>query len=361
MLEKIYGEARQFIHTLKDVISLHTRMGNRLSYYFGLLIKKPSVLLRLIKNYLLLFLGQYRLRSVEIDLGYGCQLNCKHCYVSELMNPKRKTMGLEEIKRTIDLCIREGAILFLVSGGEPLIYKQVFDVIGYINRKKAFSCLITNGINLNEETIPKLRKSGLDLIAISLDSGIKDVHDENRNKKGLYEHILKAASFCNEQGITVFTSSIITNKNLLNNDIKKIIELGNQNKIKIHFCFPIAMGNWKDKNVLLTNESRIKAMNLFKDEDIICCEESNYLKQGCSAGVEKICINPYGDVTPCPYIQASFGNIIKENLPSILKLMRRNKYFRKIDGPCLPAFNKKFIKDMMNKINKTKTKPLKFK
>jgi len=333
-------------------------MENRFIYNWELIIKKPPVLLRALKNYLFLFMGGERLRSVEIDLGFGCQLNCKHCYASDLINPKRKSMSLEEIRKSIDQCIGEGAIHFLISGGEPLIHKQVFEVIKYINKKNAFSCLATNGVALNKESISKLKKSGLNIIEISLDSSLREKHDKNRKRKGLYDHVLKATSMCKKQGITVFASSVITNDNLNNNDLIDIIRLGKTRGIRTHLCFPVSMGNWRGKKALLTKKNKIKIKGLFKKEDIRCCEEGNYLKQGCSAGIEKICINPYGDVLPCPYIQASFGNITKENLSNILRRMRQNKYFKKIDGPCLPAFNNQFIKEIMFKINKAKKRPL---
>jgi len=267
-------------------------MRNRLLYNFGLVIKKPLVLMRVIHNYALLVAGRKRLRSVEIDLGFECQLNCKHCYASELIDPERKKMNTKEIKNAIDQCVSEGAIHFLISGGEPLIHDNVYEIIEHINNKKAFSCLVTNGVELKEDTVQKLAGSGLDLIEISLDSAEEKRHDDNRNMKGLYKQVINAAYECKKKNIIVFSSSVITNENINNGDLQKIIDLGKQNMFRTHLCFPVATGKWKEKEILLTSENRKKAIDLFNKEDIRCCEEGNYLKAGCSAGIEKICINP---------------------------------------------------------------------
>ncbi len=336
-------------------------MRSRTLYNLGLLMRKPSVSARVIWNYASILAGKKRLRSVEIDLGFGCQLNCSHCYASELIDPGRRQMGMDDIRHAVDQCINEGAIHFLISGGEPLIHSHVYDVIEYVNSKNAFSCLVTNGAKLDDETIQKLAESGLDIIEISLDSAVAEKHDRNRRMEGLHKKVLEAAAKCTESGMEVFTSSVITNENINDGDLRDIIRIGREKKLRTHLCFPVATGNWKHEDIALTDKNRAKAKRLFAEEDIRCCEEGNYLRQGCSAGVEKLCINPYGDILPCPYIQASFGNILEEDLGAILKRMRSNKYFSSITGPCLPAFDKKFIGDVMDKINKSGDKPLKLK
>ncbi|PLW80711.1 hypothetical protein C0585_01325 [Candidatus Woesearchaeota archaeon] len=332
-------------------------MKNRLLYNLTLLSKKPKIMPRVLKNYFLILIGKKRLRSVEVDLGYECQLNCDHCYAAEAKNTKRKYISFNEMKDAIDQAIDQGAIHFLISGGEPLLYHQVFDLIKYINKKNAFSCLVTNGVNLNEKVIGKLKDSKLDVLEISLDSSDPKKHDSNRYKKGLFNNIIKSIKKLEGSKIIIFTSSVFTNENITDGDAEKIISLGKELKIESHFCFPIAMGNWKGKNVLLTKKNIKKASELLKKNNIRSCEEGNYLKSGCSAGVEKICINPYGDVTPCPYIQETYGNITELKLSKILELMRENKFYKKIDGPCMPAFNKDFIKTNMKNINNSKEKP----
>ena len=334
-------------------------MRNRFTYNLGLLSNKLRTFPRVMNNYISLAAGRYRLRSVEVDLGYRCQLKCDHCYASDLIKKEEKAMPLSNIKIAIDQCVNQGAIHFLISGGEPLIYPQVFDIISHINKRAAFSCAVTNGVALDSRMIERLAHAKLDILEISLDSADPSTHDNNRKKQGLHAHVQKMASLCKKKGIEVFYSTVITNENLTSRDIEDVIALARKQGIRNHFCFPVSTGSWKEKDMRLSEENMAKALALFKEHDIRCCEEGNYGRKGCSAGIEKICINPYGEVLPCPYIQASFGNLKKEELRTILARMRAHYFFKKIDGHCMPSFNKAFIEEFMKRIHQSEELPYK--
>ncbi|MFH1642962.1 MAG: radical SAM protein [Nanoarchaeota archaeon] len=324
-------------------------------------LQEPLLVHRLLKNYFkLVVLKKNVLRSVEVDLGFDCQLNCKHCYAQKMKNSQRKELTFIELKDIVDQCVQLGTVYFFISGGEPLLYKEkLLQLVKYIKNTHTYAALVTNGQKLEKRLLEQLKIAGLDLIMVSIDSHNKKVHDNNRNKKGCYRKAIDGIRLAKKMGFKVFTSTVLTQEKINRNEIANIIRINKKIGVESHFCFPVPIGNWNNKeNVILNKSYWDMIKKSFKKNDIRMCEEGNYIKKGCSAGIEKIAITCYGDVMPCPYIQITFGNLKDKKLKDILKIMNKNKYFKDMNEFCLPASNKKFIKEYINGIRKCKKLPL---
>ena len=77
-----------------------------------------------------------------------------------------------------------------VTGGEPLVRKDLCDVMEYATNELGFHWgMTTNGILLNEENIKKLKKAKMDTISISID-GLEETHDKFRGVEGSYNTII---------------------------------------------------------------------------------------------------------------------------------------------------------------------------
>ena len=122
-------------------------MKNRFFYNMQFILQEPLLVPKLLKNYFKLsILKKDVLKAVELDLGFDCQLNCRHCYASRMKDKKRKELSLEELKGAIDQCIQLGAIYFFISGGEPLLYeKKLLKVVRYIKKTHTYAAIVTNG------------------------------------------------------------------------------------------------------------------------------------------------------------------------------------------------------------------------
>ena len=123
-----------------------------------LIVNKPKLALRLIKNYFkIIVLRKKALRNVSLALTFNCQCKCDHCFTAKLKNKKRKEIELKDYLRIIDETIDLGTIHFTITGGEPLLNKHIFDIIDYINKKGAITSINSNGILLNEQNLKKLK------------------------------------------------------------------------------------------------------------------------------------------------------------------------------------------------------------
>ncbi|MFH1641605.1 MAG: radical SAM protein [Nanoarchaeota archaeon] len=304
------------------------------------------VIPRVIKNYLLILIKRKkRLRTVELVITYDCQCDCEHCSCANLRNKKRRILTIEQIKKIIDESIKEGTIHFILTGGEPLLFNGLYAVIDYIKFKGGIVSLATNGLELNDINIKRLKSSKIDLVEVSIDFPDMAAHNKFRNIKDggtcLWEKMNKARKVGLNIGISILCQKKILKKEL----IIRLIKKAKQNKLLLSICYPSAIGRWYGVNSKLLSKKEFDYINWIKRHfKISSCEDNCYLKKGCSAGVEKIAITPYGDVMPCPLISLKFGNIKKEDLPSILKKMRKTKYFNEIQPRCLPASNREFLK-----------------
>jgi len=298
---------------------------------------------RLIKNYVLILIkNKKRLRTVELALTYNCQCNCEHCYAKSIKK-KRKKLSLKGLKKVIEDCVDLGAIHFLLTGGEPLLYEGFSDLCKFISSRGTILTIATNALLLNKKRIKKIKEAGVDFIEISLDYPDKR-HDKFRNRAGCFENAIKSLEICKEEGVLAGINAVVTNEKIIDGTILDIIKLAKKMRVPMGLCFPTNNGGWLNKNVILNKENWKKALALIKKHNINICENNNYIKNGCFAGQEKINVNIYGDVMPCPYIQMVYGNVFKEDLRNIYENMSKDPSLNKFDNSfCLPAYNRKFI------------------
>jgi MoaA/NifB/PqqE/SkfB family radical SAM enzyme len=111
--------------------------------------------------------------------------------------------SFEEAKRMLDDISSYAKPVVVLSGGEPLLRKDVFDIAAYGNEKDLRMCLATNGTLVTEEICLKIKESGIRMVSLSLDGASAEVHDDFRNQKGAFEGTIRAAG--------VFSENIILN------------------------------------------------------------------------------------------------------------------------------------------------------
>lgn len=103
-----------------------------------------------------------------VEVTDECNFQCKGCYRKNLEGHR----PLEEIKKDIIACRRmTNCDGIAISGGEPLLYPHIVEVVGFISKLKIKSYLLTNGEKLTWQLASDLKKAGLDKIHFHIDSG----------------------------------------------------------------------------------------------------------------------------------------------------------------------------------------------
>ena len=172
------------------------------------------------------FLNQKRPFALVFRLTHKCNLKCSYC---DLYNREAEDMDTRTILAILKSVLQHNRFICL-SGGEPLLRKDIYDIITYIyNNSNTFINLNTNGILLPEH-LEVLQK--VDNVAISLD-GPKNLHNELRGR-GSYEHAIRALEICKRIGTSVSINTVLTKKNI--NNIDDILNIGSKYDAQIFFC-----------------------------------------------------------------------------------------------------------------------------
>lgn len=131
-----------------------------------------------------------------------CNLKCKHCYSisSDVDFPGELTT--EEVFRTMDDLWEFGVRVLILSGGEPLLRPDIFEISQRAKNMGFYVGLSTNGALIDEEMIKPIAEIDYDYVGISLD-GIGATHDAFRGKEGAFDASLHGAKLCRKLGLKV--------------------------------------------------------------------------------------------------------------------------------------------------------------
>lgn len=150
--------------------------------------------LTLMKNYKEKELTNHRLIDLFWECTLTCNAKCKHCGSSAEKKQYDGELTTEEIKSAFKQIANDmdaNKILINVTGGEPLVRKDLCEVMEYATNELGFHWgMTTNGILLTEENIEKLRKANMETISISID-GIEETHNKFRGVPNSYKIIIE--------------------------------------------------------------------------------------------------------------------------------------------------------------------------
>jgi len=143
-----------------------------------------------------------------------CNYNCLHCFNAADATPLMSEFTLEEAERLLDEAEKCGIHAFTITGGEPMLHKNFFEILETIYRHKMFvEELNTNGYFIDQKALDRMKAIGCyPLIKISFD-GVGH-HDWLRNKKGAEEDAIRAIRLCVENGFRVKAQTNVHRWNL---------------------------------------------------------------------------------------------------------------------------------------------------
>ena len=138
---------------------------------------------------------------VAIKPTLNCVANCLHCNPRSKKFTRDRLLTIDEYNELFRKLKKLGTHQICVSGGEPLIYKDIIKLIELITKNGLKASLNTNGWLLSEEKFKELIEAGLLIINLSIDSPIAKEHDELRRLPGLFDRATKQIKQCKDLGI----------------------------------------------------------------------------------------------------------------------------------------------------------------
>lgn len=332
----------------------------RYKKYFKFVRRKPLLFLKVFKNIITAkFFKKPILRKLELAITYNCQCKCQKCSSAKLKKSGFKELTLDEIKSVAEQAYSLGIFQVNLIGGEPLLRKDLAEIIKSFKVKKTFLSMSSNGVLLTESKIKELKKSGLDYIKISLDSPLAVEHDQKRGWPGLFEVIMQAVELIKAEGLLCELSTVVTRENITSSKIWELVKLAKEKDVILGLVIPAVCGGWsQDYNVLLEEKNREILAELVKYPYVIRDTQTGLFCSQCSAGREQVYITAYGDILPCSVVQIAFGNTRKDSLKEAWAKMQKSKMFVESKELCLAGEDKEFIDKYLKPIDSIEKMPI---
>lgn len=131
-----------------------------------------------------------------------CNLTCKHCYSISADTDFPGELSTEEVFRVMDDLRAFGVPVLILSGGEPLLRPDIFEISARAKAMRFYVGLSSNGTLIDTAMADRIAEVGYDYVGISLD-GIGATHDAFRRQQGAFEASLAGIRLCRQRGLKV--------------------------------------------------------------------------------------------------------------------------------------------------------------
>ncbi len=299
----------------------------------------------------------YKAYSVSWNLTQQCNLLCSHCYMSAFSGADTsQELSTAECRRVMDEIAEVNPQVFLIlTGGEPLLRKDIFELASYASAKDFTVVFGTNGVLLRERQAKLMRQHGVVGASISLDSTDAAKHDAFRHLPGAWDGAVRATRVLRDEGLDFSLHMSVTDWNVA--EIPAMIDLANTLGAKVlNFFFLVRTGRGEDLTDITAMQYEHILTSLARAQDVGSTARSpasalathedpwslpigtagpllirakcaphfrrilwqldptspllqNYAHGSCPAGKYYCRITPEGDVTPCPYMPVTAGNL----------------------------------------------------
>lgn len=285
--------------------------------------------------------------AVLWDLTSSCNLRCRHCVVSA--GPScHDELSNEDCRRLIDEMSTFGVNQLILSGGEPMLRPDFFDIARYAASKGLSLQVATNGTLIDEGAAKELSRIGA-CAQVSLDASIPEIHDDFRQVSGSWDRTVQGIRQLVKEKVPITLASVVTSCNV--DDIPQLYELAADLGVHTFRILPfVPSGRGDSIRDLEISPARMKELTghlLEKKEevglDIAPMEfectfslppEENTDKDtrlGCDGGVAYCTITSKGEVLPCNYfVGAEAENVKEKDFEWIWHNSRFLNYFRSL-------------------------------
>lgn len=151
-----------------------------------------------------------------------CNLTCQHCYASAANKDFSGELGAAEVLRVMQDLHASGVRVLILSGGEPLMRPDIFDIARHARRMGFYVGLSSNGTLIDVSNVGQIAGVGFDYIGVSLD-GIGATHDAFRGLPGSFNQSMRGIRLCREHGIKVGVRFTMTEDNA--HDLPALLQL----------------------------------------------------------------------------------------------------------------------------------------
>ena len=262
-----------------------------------------------------------------------CNLQCVYCYASSY---DRGDLKIEEVQDVLSQAARLGTRHVILSGGEPLLHPDFYEIAEYAKELRLKVHITSNGTMIDEIAAEKLRSLDVN-VTISLDGSCAEANDPLRGEGTFSSAINSIDNLINS---CVYTSMRMTLVKQNVNDVRNYIELAIQHNVnrciieRVTGIIEIPQSMELEPSSadvfrsfkIMSEYMNVNGLNvgsndplwlLFRKDLLEKYTNTTHICGGCTAGVASITINPDLTVTPCPRLPITVGNLREDSLENI--------------------------------------------
>ena len=262
---------------------------------------------------------------VSWNLTKRCNLRCPHCYLSAGKKADDE-LDTAECLALLDEMRGLGTEMVILTGGEPLLRKDIYDLATRASDLGIWTVMGTNGVLLDERVAAKMVECGVRGVAVSIDSVDPVKHDAFRGGPNSWRYSVRALEVAKAHGLEVLVQSTVMEEN--RDEVPALLDFArSKGAWSFNLYFLVATGRGRQMTELPASETETLLGQLVDTQDAYrpmlvrskCAPQFKRIAYergvgglesgGCMAGTQYCRITPEGDVTPCPYMTAVAGNV----------------------------------------------------
>lgn len=284
----------------------------------------------------------YSLNTLFFEVTSRCNALCDHCG-SRCTATSKNELSSEVFKKVLnDVAENFGTktIMLNITGGEPLMRKDLFEITKYADKLGFKWGLVTNGMLITDETISKMKETHMSTITISLD-GMKETHEEFRHVPGCFDKIISSIKKLKKNDFVehIQVTFIATKQNISElPEIYRLLSMIGIDSLRISGIDPI--GRAKDnENLMLNQEDYLFLFDFMEKHKLstlpVVWSCTHYFGNTqndldptgkifkCDTGIRVASVLSNGDIFGCPNIprrkELIQGNVLKDDFCEVWK------------------------------------------
>ncbi len=295
----------------------------------------------------------YHPALVSWNLTKRCNLSCPHCYLDAGERAETE-LSTEECFSILDEMDSLGTEMLILTGGEPLLRRDIYEIASRASGKGMWVVMGTNGMLITDHVAGLLVDHGVKGVGISIDSVDPGKHNRFRGSPNAWQLAVRAIETCRMFGLEVIVHSTVVSETV--SELADLLE------------FARSRGAWSFNAFFLVRTGRGVAMSDLSPEQTDECLRflvgnqeayapmfvrakcAPHFKQlayemgkpgmesgGCMAGIDYCRITPAGNVTPCPYMPVVAGNARESGLTRVWQqspVLRALRDLDRMKGKC---------------------------
>ncbi len=310
-------------------------------------------------------------RVIAWESTRACNLVCRHCRASAQEEPSPDELRTSEVLQLIDQIAGVSKPIFVISGGEPLMREDVFDIAAYATRRGLHVAISPNGTLITPDSVGRMKDAGIKRVSVSIDGSRAGRHDAVRGVPGAFSQAVRGIGYCRDGGLPFQINTTVMRQNV--GDLSAIhdltVSLGAA-AWHVFMLVPTGRGKVDDE---LTPQGYENMLNWVYDAALespiplrVTCGPQfmrlvlthraqadaeadpspnlvgrarglDRMSRGCLAGMGYCFISHRGEVYPCGYLPVLAGSVREEDFGTIYRespLFRRLRDLSRLEGKC---------------------------